>query len=185
MTRERLQAFDDVIFDFDGTLARLDVDWDALRHAARRRFPQARRISAAPTLGQIVALVSDEGGWPARRRLAELLQRFEQPGGEVRNTPIDRATQAARELPRFYVITNNLSSTVRRALTGMELHAHCGVVVGFDAVLRSKPADDAFHALANAVPLGRRVAYVGDRDSDRVFAEACGLSFVQVSELCE
>ena len=185
MTRGCLQAFDDVVFDFDGTLAHLVVDWYALRRAALEEFPQARRISASPALGEIVALVSAEGGWPARRRLADLLRSFEQPDGEVHSTPIDRSVRAARELSRFYVISNNLSSTVRLALTGMELDGHCGFVVGFDAVLRSKPADDAFHALAKAMPLGRRVAYVGDRDSDRIFAEACGLAFLQVSELCE
>lgn len=180
-----LASYDDVVFDFDGTLARLDVDWTALRHAVADEFPDVARRCAARGLGEMTALASAEGGWPARHRLAGLLRRFEQPEGRVGVVPVEAALRAAAALPRFHVISNNLTSTVQMALSEIAPDARCAHVVGFDSSLRSKPAADAFHVLSKATTLGPRIAYVGDRSSDEAFARACGLDFFHVSALCE
>jgi phosphoglycolate phosphatase-like HAD superfamily hydrolase len=180
-----LTAYDDVVFDFDGTLARLDVDWAALRHAVAEEFPDVARRVASKGLGEMTALASSEGGWPARHRLSGLLRRFEQPAGRVHVAPIEVSLRAADALPRFHIISNNLTSTVRMALAEIAPEARCAHVVGFDSSLRSKPADDPFHVLSKAASLGPRVAYIGDRSSDQAFAQACGLDFFHVSDLCE
>lgn len=180
-----LASYDDVVFDFDGTLAHLEVDWSRLRNAVAEEFAEVARRCPSRGLGEMTALASEEGGWPARHRLAALLRRFEQPTGSVRVAPIEASLRAAGALPRFHVISNNLTSTVRMALAEIAPDARCVNVVGFDSSLRSKPADDPFHVLSKATPLGRSVAYVGDRSSDQAFARACGLDFFHVSELCE
>lgn len=185
MPDRSLAVYDDVVFDFDGTLAHLDVDWSGLRRAVAEEFADVARRCPAGGLGAMTALASEEGGWAARNRLSDLLVRFEQPDGSVRVTPIAAALRAACELPRFHVISNNLTSTVRMALAAIAPEVRCANVVGFDSSLRSKPADDAFYVLSKATQLGRRVAYVGDRDSDQAFARACGLDFLHASELCE
>jgi phosphoglycolate phosphatase len=185
MADGRLAGFDDVVFDLDGTLARLRVDWDGARDALRRAFPSLPVGGASASLRRMVEAATASGGWPARRRIAELLQRFEQPDGRVQCEPVAAGVALAGTLSRFDVISNNLVSTVEQALVALGLRQRCRCIVGFESVLRSKPADEAIHVLRAAVALRPRSLYIGDQDSDRAFASAAGLSFLDARTLCE
>jgi len=179
-----LTGYDDVVFDFDGTLGRLRVDWNGLRVAVAQHFPEANEPGERLGLDRLVTWVSARHGWDGRHRLAELLYRFEQPGGSPSIELIDATIACARALDHFHVISNNLVSTVAHGLALAGLADHCRVIVGFDSVLESKPSGQPYRLLCNAVRLGPRVLYVGDRESDREFSRRAGVTFLHASKLC-
>jgi phosphoglycolate phosphatase-like HAD superfamily hydrolase len=184
MQTAALRDFDDVVFDFDGTLARLRVDWQSLRAAVAHRFPDCVPAGQCVKISSLMEAIGARYGTQGRSVVAEIVRQHEQPGGAPDVEQIVDSVRAARALRRFDVISNNLVSTVWRSLEAIGLASTCRHVIGFDSVERSKPAEEPYRALQAAVPLGKRVLYVGDRQSDRLFALNVGISFLHVSEVC-
>jgi phosphoglycolate phosphatase-like HAD superfamily hydrolase len=169
------------VFDLDGTLARIEVDWQALRERVALEFPQAR---GAQGLAAAVATVSSAGG-DARSRLAQLIREFEQPGGRVRCHPCHPVVDWAARLRFFYVVTNNLHSTARQVVERLGLSGGCSGIVGFDDVRASKPDPESWHELVRRHgPFAEPVLYIGDRDSDEQFARNAGIGFRRVEAQC-
>ena len=184
MRSPKLTCYDSYIFDFDGTLARLTVDWDGLRREVRSICYCA--IDGEPlSLGAMVQRVVERDGRIGRAELADVIRKYEQPGGEIRLARVyDRVVTFAKSQRCFFVVSNNLHSTVDKGLAALGLTPLCGGVVGFDDVLRSKPSDDGYRLLRRKCRIGGAAAYIGDSLVDEEFATNAAIGFVPVEDIC-
>ena len=168
------------VLDLDGTLVKLDIDWDAVRRRVMACFPRA----GCGSLANAIAAISRDGAG-AREALARLLIEFEQPNGRVKFKACRDVVIWARRLDRFYVVTNNLRSTALQVIEGLGMETRCAGIVGFDDVPASKPDPAAWKELLKRYgPFPAPVLYVGDRDSDELFARHAGLGFRRVECSC-
>lgn len=181
MAAERFHGYDFVGFDFDGTLARLSVDWEALRSALQARFPDA---GAGGGVQALCNRLTKSRGRQVRVELAAIIRDYEQPGGQARVEPIAAAVATARSVGGFFVVSSNLRSTVEQGLAIAGLAESCRGIVGFDDVAFSKPDPDAFAVLTARHGVAGRGVYSGDLPSDAAFASACGLDFIPAGDLC-
>jgi len=168
-----VSEYDAIVYDLDGTLVRLDVDWDAVRE----------RTAAVLTARDVEVGGADI--WTIRERAAEhgLLDRvddviaeFEREGARSADR-LPLAGTLSHEVP-VGVCSLNAESACRIALELHGLDGHVDAVVGRGTVETVKPdPEPLLYALDTLGVPPERALFVGDSDSDRVAAERAGMGF--------
>jgi phosphoglycolate phosphatase len=170
--------YDALVYDLDGTLVRLDVDWDAVA-------------------GDAASALADRGIDTAGRDLWDLLERAEADGHRpvVEGVIADHERAGARTSERLAlaaelpvgvptaVCSLNCETACHIALERHEIGRHVDAVVGRDTVEGHKP--DPEPLLAAVDRLGAdpgRALFVGDSERDEVAARAAGVEFQYVSD---
>lgn len=178
-----LQRHRHLVFDFDGTIADLQVDWAALREAVYGAF-NARYGFNSKRLPHMIEAIFRAGGRD-RETLVEMVQRHEQPGGEARYQPIEGMVTLLRTLPEFYIVSNNVHSTVSQVLAQLGLLTTCRLIVGMNDVAMIKPSPHPFDLLSAATGDrdGKHYLYSGDSPTDEAFAANAGMDFIYAREL--
>ena len=162
-----------VVYDLDGTLVGLAVDWSAVRRDVGARL----REEGIP--------VDDESLW-------DLLDRSHSEGfadivepviaeHECRGARAADRLPTAAELPRAVpvgVCSLNSEAACRLALQRYDLAAHVDTVVGRDTVDTYKPDPEPLLSAVRALSVTPdRALFVGDSERDRHTAERAGVSF--------
>jgi len=166
------------VYDLDGTLVELAVDWDQVREA-------------------VAVECRDRGQDPAGLTLWELLERAERAGDgaavlstiepyERRGARDSTILLAAAELPRSVpvgVCSLNCEAAVRRALARYGLADHVDAVVGRDTVDTRKPDPKPLREACRRLGVAPADAvFVGDSDSDAETARRAGTEFAYVED---
>lgn len=176
-----------VVFDYDGTLAELDVDWEGMRRALREQALRSGFDSPFRPLWQEMARLRDERGIDAVRDLFPVVQRYEQRGVE-RQLPRPEIVQYARRTqrasgadgPTLAVFSANLHATVVEGVSALGLEPF-GVVVGADDVDRWKPEAAGLQLAMQRAGAGPdETLFLGDSPGDRDAARAAGAHFLSV-----
>ncbi len=168
--------YEAVVYDLDGTLVELAVDWDQVREA-------------------VAAECHDRGGDPAGLTLWELLERAERAGNgaavletidpyERRGARDSTILPAAAELPRsgpVGICSLNCEAACRIALETHGLAEHVDAIVGRDTVPERKPAPEPLAAVLDRLGVAPdRAVFVGDSDTDAQAAARAGMDFRRV-----
>jgi phosphoglycolate phosphatase len=167
-----------VVYDLDGTLLRLDVNWSALGEELRSRFEEA----GVETDGWSVWDCYDRA---ASRGLAEevnaAIEARELAGAETaeRLPAADHVT--GLEVP-VGACSLNSEAACRRALARHGLAEHVDAVVGRDSVGPVKPDPTPLLSAVEALGVDPGDAfYVGNREKDAETARRAGVPFAYVS----
>ena len=172
-----------VVFDFDGTLAELVLDFSAMRRlvaeTAAAYLPQVPPAEGRPVLEYAAFLARGLDDGPARRFLGEV-------AGHIRDMEIEAATRA-RLFPQTRptlttlaqagipcgIITRNCREAVARVFPDADRYV--GVVLTRDEARHVKP--DPRHLLDALAALGAapaRALMVGDHPMDVATGKAAG-----------
>ncbi|MFQ5552371.1 MAG: HAD family hydrolase, partial [Thermoplasmata archaeon] len=169
-----------VVFDLDGTLVRLEVDWRGAQAALAR---VAQRFGKGPedrTIWQMLRAATGEEA----DALDRALRRYEMQGStRARRLPMGDVLPHLSMGERG-VVTLNCHACAEEALRATGLTPYIGTIVARDDTDRVKP--DPEPLLLCVERLGGRpgeAVFVGDRERDRETAEAAGTAFLAVPDL--
>ncbi|MCJ2531533.1 MAG: HAD-IA family hydrolase [Candidatus Thermoplasmatota archaeon] len=175
-----LRAYATVVFDLDGTLVRLRVDWgDAQADLGRitRRFGKE---SAGRTIWEMLREATGEEA----SALDQALRTYEMEGGaRAMRLPIADVLSRLGE-GAVGVVTLNCHACAEEALRSTGLSGFIGAIVARGDTTRLKP--DPEPLLVCIQELGGEpgnAVFVGDRARDRETAEAAGTAFLAVNDL--
>lgn len=167
------EEYEAVVYDLDGTLVRLGVDWDAARTDVANAFHDAG--------------VEPRGG------IWEMMDEADDHGVEDESETVlaDHETSGARESARLPLADEATSLTVPVGVCSLNCEAACRIalerhdladavdaVVGRDTVPEQKPEPEPL--LAAIEELGAdpsATVFVGDSKSDETAAERAGVDF--------
>lgn len=164
--------YDNFIFDFDGTIVDLSIDWQSLKK-------ELRFILNSFHLQKSKNFYEDIDNLRSSCKIFDLLEKYE---NEAIFSPKEQTLKMINEIDSFFVISNNLTSTVNKTLTRLNIMQKCIFVVGIDKASQSKPFSNAFNLLKPYLKKGKTL-YIGDRLSDKVFAENCGIDFMFAKDI--
>jgi phosphoglycolate phosphatase len=167
-------SYEAVVYDLDGTLVRLDVDWDAVRGAVATRLREEGRSVDGDSLW---TLLERQAGSLVGETIAE----HERAGART-----SERLPLADELPLSVpvaVCSLNAESACRVALERHGLDSHVDAVVGRDTVETYKPdPEPLLHAVRELAATPERTLFVGDTDRDARTAERAGVPFEFASD---
>lgn len=171
-----LNKYDNYIFDFDGTIVTLDVDWNLLKQEVDL-LCKIYNIDIKQKLNVKIDLLKSKN-----LSVLRVVKDYEQPDGKILYKSNNKIINFIRDsLSEYTVISNNLSSTVEKVLKELGVFEKCKKVVGIDGVLNSKPNSESFNMLENFITFGDNV-YIGDRDTDELFAKNCLINFIRTKD---
>jgi len=173
-------SYDAVVYDVDGTLVELPVDWTAVDEAVRRVL--AERTDA------------DVEGKDAWELLPVADEHDERDSVETEISKRERAAAAdAERLPlaeelagagwNVGVCSLNCEAAVRQALDAHGLNKYVESVVGRDTVATEKPDPEPLgRAMDGLGATPEKTLFVGDSPRDEETARRAGTDFVYVEE---
>lgn len=172
-----MTEYDAVVYDLDGTVVDLAVDWDAVRT-------------------DVLDVYDTEGVEPPATDLWTLLERADGAGiaAAVENAIADHEREGARRSTRLAradellerdvavaVCSLNCEAACRLALAAHDLEAAVGAVVGRDTVPARKPDPEPLLEsirLLSSTP--ETALFVGDSERDEQTARRAGVDFEYV-----
>ena len=168
--------YDALVYDLDGTLVRLDVDWDAVTEDAAGILAARGIDTDGMDLWDVLETAECEGH---RRRVEETIADYERAGARIS----DRLALAA-ELPAAVpvgVCSLNCEAACRIALETHGLDGAVDAVVGRDTVARQKPHPEPLLAALDGLGVApSRALFVGDSRRDERTADRAGTDFQYV-----
>lgn len=165
--------YDALVYDLDGTLVRLDVDWDAAA------------TDAAAVLSARGIETDDLGLWALFERaenagygdaVSEAVAEHEREGARSsRRLPLAETLPA--DVP-VAVCSLNAEAACRIALEVQGIDRHVDTIVGRDTVSTHKPDPEPLLAAIRAISARpQSTLFVGDTETDERTAERAGVPF--------
>lgn len=172
-------AYEAVVFDLDGTLVRLVVDWDGVAAAVAEALAAGGVDADGHDLWGMLDLADETG----RRDEVEAIIAANEREGARRSVRLPAADDLAALDRPAAVCSLNAEAAARTALATHDLADRVGAVVGRDSVPARKP--DPAPLLAAIDALGAdpdRALFVGDSARDAEAAERAGVAFRYVGD---
>jgi phosphoglycolate phosphatase len=170
--------YEAVVYDLDGTLVELAVDWDAV---ARDVEALLESRGVPPDSTGLWEMWHGSKGTPHETAVHRTMADHEEAGART-STLLAAARSVPADLP-VGVCSLNAESAVHVALETHDLTAAVDAVVGRGSVPTEKP--DPEPLLATLDPLDvdpGRAVFVGDSERDETAAERAGVPFRYVSD---
>jgi phosphoglycolate phosphatase len=168
--------YDAIVYDLDGTLVELDVDWSAVAEDVAAAL-RARDVAVdGADLWTMLERSTDTGH---RAVVEDVIAEYEREGART-----SRRLELADELPRTVpvgVCSLNAESACRIALEVHGLDGHVDALVGRDTVRTEKPHPEPLLATVSELSVDpRKTLFVGDSERDEVTATRAGTAFEYV-----
>ncbi|ELZ83132.1 phosphoglycolate phosphatase [Haloferax elongans ATCC BAA-1513] len=179
MTLPDLSGFDAVVYDLDGTLVNLRVDWDEAARDAALVLREAGVEADAMDLWGMLDVADDHG---VRDDLERELAAHERQGAWTSDR-LPLADHLPEDGVPSGICSLNAESACRVALDVHELEPHVDAVVGRDSVATEKPDPEPLLATLEKMGVSPGSAvFVGDSARDEVTADRAGVAFRYVGD---
>lgn len=178
-----LENHETVIWDFDGTIGRLGVDWIGLKRAlAAVTLRETSRICEftplIPTFAQIIA------DFPRVRPFLEAtILEFELRRGTF--TPHHHVLETVKRWTghrQFAILSSNMHATVDTTLRRHKIRDAFALIFGLDDVTEPKPNPEGAHTILSRLHgNARTVVMIGNDDVDRQTARAADIDILIIN----
>jgi phosphoglycolate phosphatase len=168
-----------VVFDLDGTLVRLVVDWDAVAAAVVEALAESGVDATGRDLWGLLDLADETG---LRGEVEAIIGDHEREGAR-RSERLPAADDLAALDRPAAVCSLNAEAAARTALAVHDLTDRVGAVVGRDSVPTRKPDPEPLLAALDALGVAPdRALFVGDSARDAEAARRAGVAFEYVGD---
>ncbi|MFC4541537.1 HAD family hydrolase [Halosolutus amylolyticus] len=171
--------YDAVVYDLDGTLVHLDVDWEAVEREVRGVYHAADLEPPGNGLWDMLEAASElDVADDVEAAIAE----YERAGAR-RSRRLPRADELPDRETQIGVCSLNCEAACRIALDEHDLTDGVDVVVGRDTVSNQKPhPEPLLKAVAELDVAPDRTLFIGDSATDERTADRAGVAFEYVGD---
>lgn len=181
-----------LIFDLDGTVVRLKVKWEELKHLLSERYSTLYGNNCDySSISLCLSRIVDEGDDEELQNFFEIIRKFELENIE-KTEPISDIIYFIKNLEKFGVKTSaklaifslNLRETIIRALEIANLKGKFEFLVGREDIRRWKPNSEGLLKVINHFNIEKdRAIYFGDMKKDKLAGENAGVDFYYIDDL--
>lgn len=171
--------YDAIVYDLDGTLVQLDVDWDRARREVRAKLRARGHDVEELSLWEAFDVATEQGLDPL---VHETLADHERQGARTA-TRLSLANDLPHEVPTG-VCSLNAEAACRIALELHGLDGFVEAIVGRDTLDARKPDPKPLVYTCDRLGVSpANTVFIGDSRSDRVAAERAGMPFLAVEDV--
>lgn len=171
-------AYDAVVYDLDGTLVELNVDWEAVTGEAAAVLSARGVDTDGMTLWDVLETAEVKG---LRGNVEEIITDHERDGARS-SVRLPLAEELPLDVP-VAVCSLNAEAACRIALERHGIDGHIAALVGRDTVDSEKPDPEPLLAAVRALGVGPGDAlFVGDTQRDRHTAQQAGVPYQDVAD---
>jgi phosphoglycolate phosphatase len=169
------EEYEAVVYDMDGTLVELDVDWATVRESVAAVYEEAGVDPGGRSLWDLLEDARDHGLF---ERVNNAIATYERAGAR-RSSRLPLADEPESLARPIGVCSLNCFGACEIALERHGLEDHVSAVVGRDSVETWKPDPEPLLATVDALGVDPADAvFVGDSARDKLTAERAGTAFV-------
>lgn len=173
-----VESYETMVYDLDGTLVRLDVDWTLVTREVADRLADRGVDTEEADLWTLIERAEAAG---VRDVAIEVVRAHERVGARTADR-LPLADELPLEVP-VGVCSLNEEAAVRTALERHDLLDAVETVVGRDTVPTQKPDPEPLLAIVEGFDVDpARTLFVGDSAKDETTAERAGTDFQYVAE---
>lgn len=174
-----MTGYDAVVYDLDGTLVELDVDWNAVAVDVRKIYHRADVTPPGDGLWGMLEAAGDAGLGDA---VEAAIAAHEHDGART-SERLAHADELLERSPPAGVCSLNCERACRIALEEHALSPAVDAVVGRDTVATWKPDPEPLLATVRELEADpEQVLFIGDSARDRQTADRAGVDFEYVDE---
>lgn len=167
------------VYDLDGTLVRLAVDWDAATADVQRLYREVGVDADGSGLWELLERAPEHGLEGAVEAEIAAHER----DGAANAVRLPRADELAAHSVPVAVCSLNCEAACRIALENIDLLQQVEAIVGRDTVDAVKPDPEPLLTAVSALSVPPDEAlFVGDSERDEVTAERAGTRFAYVDK---
>lgn len=168
------------ILDFDNTICKLIVDWQSLKNELKTKFSDYHDFNGLRLFQIYDILLNNKNIFDD---VIKVIQKYEQENNSIKY--IQPNLDLLNYFKTFYIISNNLTSTVEKFLEAQKVRNRCKGIIGVDIAKSPKPNVKAFEMLLNKYPeiKSDNCFYIGDSDIDDEFAKNNRIQFINIKNL--
>lgn len=174
-------AADAVVYDLDGTLLELRVEWDRVADDVAAVYAEHALV---PPTADLWKLLDAADGYGIGAAVEEAIAAHEREGAaDSRAFPLGERLRSGADGRPAAVCSLNSEAACRIALETHGLDDAVDAVIGRDTVETHKPDPAPLLAAIDAIDADPdRTVFVGDSESDAVTADRAGVAFVPVAD---
>ncbi|SNZ04155.1 phosphoglycolate phosphatase [Natronoarchaeum philippinense] len=173
-----LDSYSGVVYDLDGTVVDLDVDWAAVATAVEGVYADAGIDVDGQGLWAMLNEADDHG---IRGRVETTIAEHERAG--ARSSTALPASEELAAVEPVAVCSLNCEAACRIALETHDLSDHVRAVIGRDSVSTHKPDPEPLLSAVDRIDVSPSDAvFIGDSERDAVTARRAGVAYVDVAE---
>jgi len=180
-----LSKYKQIIFDFEGTISTIAVDWsaykEALHDAVKEKFALDIDFSHfSKGLNEVNNVLGEEGN----KLCNQVCEDFEKTG-KIEAKAIPQCIELINSFNgEKYIWSSNQSIIIKEMLENLGILDRFKDIIGKDHVGLCKPHTDGFQLLHKRYELRvDETLFVGNSTSDREAARSLGMDYLDVSEI--
>lgn len=173
-----------IIFDFDNTIGKLNVNWDEVGEDLHKFYKERFNVDInfdRTHLG--LNEVYRKLGKKAREASFEIFRKHEIPKTETFefNETVGKFIEKNYKKHILVIWSGNSEDTINKSLGELK---HCfKLIVGRESVNLSKPEPDGMNVILNKIKLGKEdFVFIGDGVEDKEVAKKCNIDFIHVDD---
>lgn len=176
-----------VIFDFDGTIATLPVDWYGLKQRLLGLLHEQGMERTSLTFWKDIEWIKQQLSPAALEEAYRCIEGYEHPAVplmEVNEKAVKYLNDVIAAGGRVAICSNNMTSTVRRGLERLGLKESIALVVGLDSVGHLKPHPEGVLRILHELHVSASDAlFIGDSGFDEEAARSAGVQFTHINTI--
>lgn len=158
-----------VVFDLDGTIVKLKVDWEGLREELSKKFD-----ADFNSIIREIEKLSDK----KKKEAFEIVQSYEMENIEDAE-PIEESISLIRDIKEYVklaIFSTNTRRAIETVLSKLDLLYRFEMIVSMEDVKRLKPDPEGLIKIINGLNVGREeVIYIGDKEIDLEMGRSIGV----------
>ena len=177
--------YDSIIFDFDGTISKIKVDWVGVREALHNHFLNEHNTNIDFTsysggLSEVDSLFGEKGNEEANAIC------YQYESASIRESKHNfKCINLVKNFRGIKVIwSSNQSKVIKDILLSLDILDQFKVIVGKDDVRKAKPHYEGYYIIQKHVEINpKKTLFIGDSPSDQQAAEKLSIDYIDVSEI--
>ncbi len=154
MNLKNFKNYQLLIFDFDGTIAKLDIDWEGLKKALKK-LP--------------------------RKEHYQIIAKYET--AKIQNlSPRSQIIKIIKKLSphkKMAIFSDNLGQTIQEGLKKLKIKGQFDLVVGRDSVKKPKPHPEGLLKIIKTLNMKKnKTIYIGNSAKDKLAGEEAGIKTI-------